>query len=525
MFRDTRSRIAAILAVAACAMFVFSGAASAAPPANDDWTNAIALDGWDITESGANHEATNEVDEPQTDGILREMSVWYSWVSPVDGDVLIDTCGTDTSDLFLGVFDGYSVDSLNQVAAADDGCADAGPSSVTFVASQGVTYSINVALAASDPSSDFSLSIKTSPVMIDAPTIGGNEIIGQQLTGNDGDWGGITPVSYSRQWQRCDEYNSVCDPIDGETGTTYTPVEADRGHVLRYELTAGNAIGNSAPVAPSTSVIDSDVDGDGAFDSYDNCPNDVNPGQDDYDIDSYGDACDDDDDEDGEPDATDEFPRDVSEQYDYDDDGVGDNADGDDDGDGISDDQEAIDGTDPHDEDSDGDGKTDDADVCPLVFAAGADGCPIPFVPVAPVPVPPAAPAPPAPPLNQIVFNTPSGNAGSATAGKNGVVTVPKTTLSNSGGAASAAYAATGRFMAMVATKKGKRKKLTLIASASLTVKPGETLPVSLKLTRQGMAVLRRVKRMSGKISLVARLADGTTKTAEVSFTITAPKA
>jgi len=51
-----------------------------------------------------------------------------------------------------------------------------------------------------------------------------------------------------------------------------------------------------------------DTDGDGVPDASDNCPNIDNPGQENFDGDQYGDACDDDDDDDGIPDVSDPCP-------------------------------------------------------------------------------------------------------------------------------------------------------------------------------------------------------------------------
>ena len=70
-----------------------------------------------------------------------------------------------------------------------------------------------------------------------------------------------------------------------------------------------------------------DTDGDGISDNTDNCPSVNNPGQNNTDGDTQGNACDDDDDNDGTPDASDAFPLDASEDTDSDGDGIGDNAD------------------------------------------------------------------------------------------------------------------------------------------------------------------------------------------------------
>ena len=71
----------------------------------------------------------------------------------------------------------------------------------------------------------------------------------------------------------------------------------------------------------------SDADGDGISDANDNCPTNHNPGQDDFDGDLAGNACDPDDDNDGVADISDAFPFNAAEWADSDGDGFGDNSD------------------------------------------------------------------------------------------------------------------------------------------------------------------------------------------------------
>ena len=93
-----------------------------------------------------------------------------------------------------------------------------------------------------------------------------------------------------------------------------------------------------------------DADGDGASNRLDNCPDDHNPTQTDYDMDSVGDACDADDDDDGIEDVEDVIcPFSVSSSFvssslnDHDSDGCEDDTeDFDDDNDGFSDTVESV---------------------------------------------------------------------------------------------------------------------------------------------------------------------------------------
>ena len=48
------------------------------------------------------------------------------------------------------------------------------------------------------------------PVNNSLPTIGGTAREGQTLTASNGSWGGVTPISYAYQWQRC---NSVGEQL------------------------------------------------------------------------------------------------------------------------------------------------------------------------------------------------------------------------------------------------------------------------------------------------------------------------
>ena len=144
--------------------------------------------------------------------------------------------------------------------------------------------------------------------------------------------------------------------------------------LYRIALAAGGGaatligpIGAGTTEVRSLAILPLDGDADGRADAGDNCPSASNPAQENLDGDAQGDACD-----------------------------------GDQDGDGLSDAAESAIGTNPRSANSDGDGLTDGADVCPAVFGATANGCPL-------------ASPPPAAPNTRITARPKSGTSRRAT--------------------------------------------------------------------------------------------------------------
>lgn len=87
------------------------------------------------------------------------------------------------------------------------------------------------------------------PVNVSAPTITGNPIAGNVLTGNPGSWSGSPTFTY--RWLN----GGVA--ISGETGTTYTSVSGDVGDSITFEVTGSNASGAalSGPVTSAATVV------------------------------------------------------------------------------------------------------------------------------------------------------------------------------------------------------------------------------------------------------------------------------
>jgi hypothetical protein len=88
------------------------------------------------------------------------------------------------------------------------------------------------------------------------PAISGTAQVGQKLTTSNGTWTSATTISlYGYAWQRCDTNGNNCATIAGAAASTYTLVDADRGHTLRALVTAVNADGPTTAVSPQTGVV------------------------------------------------------------------------------------------------------------------------------------------------------------------------------------------------------------------------------------------------------------------------------
>ncbi|MGH9875569.1 MAG: NF038122 family metalloprotease, partial [Pyrinomonadaceae bacterium] len=113
-------------------------------PSNDNFVNAISLQGNSGTLNGTNVSATREAGEPNHAGFMGDKSVWYSWLSPLDGQITIDTIGSNY-DTTLGVYTGTAVNQLLLIAQNDDIVNGTNKASrVQFNITAGTTYRIAV---------------------------------------------------------------------------------------------------------------------------------------------------------------------------------------------------------------------------------------------------------------------------------------------------------------------------------------------------------------------------------------------
>lgn len=96
--------------------------------------------------------------------------------------------------------------------------------------------------------------VSGAPEATSEPTISGVVQRKQTLTVVAANWSG-NPTADSDQWARCDETGTYCAPIEGATGSTYTPKYADRNHTIRVQETASNGTGGSAPTSSPPTVV------------------------------------------------------------------------------------------------------------------------------------------------------------------------------------------------------------------------------------------------------------------------------
>ena len=82
-----------------------------------------------------------------------------------------------------------------------------------------------------------------APTNTARPTIGGDTIVGHELTADSGSWTG-SPTSFAYQWLRCDTSGAFCFRVAGATGRTYGVRFADVYGTVRVAVTARNADGS-----------------------------------------------------------------------------------------------------------------------------------------------------------------------------------------------------------------------------------------------------------------------------------------
>ena len=117
------------------------------------------------------------------------------------------------------------------------------PASGTFPLSASVS---DVGGAAIAPSSTASIAVPANPPPRNTavPLVSGESREQETLATTTGTWSGA-PTSFRYQWLRCASTAGSCTALPGATASTYSPVHADVGSVLRASVLATNAAGTS----------------------------------------------------------------------------------------------------------------------------------------------------------------------------------------------------------------------------------------------------------------------------------------
>ena len=131
------------LTVATSCLLLWAPTALAAPPANDDFVDALVGSGDHVEGAGNTFGATKESGEPSHAGDPGGASVWFAWTAPRSQTVYAQIC-TEGWKALLSIYRGESVDDLQPVAATQISSAPGSCGELSFRAISAVTYRIAV---------------------------------------------------------------------------------------------------------------------------------------------------------------------------------------------------------------------------------------------------------------------------------------------------------------------------------------------------------------------------------------------
>ena len=135
-------------------------------------------------------------------------------------------------------------------------CLDTGHTSRTYKPSSGdLTRTLRVLVTARNGSGYASaLSAPSGPVVkpptvkapqnVSLPRITGTAQPGRQLIGDRGSWTNA-PTSFAYSWLQCDRSGASCSAVAGARAAVYSPLAADVGRTLRFQVEARNAGGRT----------------------------------------------------------------------------------------------------------------------------------------------------------------------------------------------------------------------------------------------------------------------------------------
>jgi glucose/arabinose dehydrogenase len=148
------------------------------------------------------------------------------------------------------------VNSANSISASSPQTLNG--SSYTFSAwSDGgaATHNITAPATATTYTATYTQQAASAPASTTAPSVSGPPKQGKDLTTTNGSWSGVTPMTFTYRWLRCDGNGANCVPISGATGSSYTLIAADVDFRIRSEVTATNVGGSTSAQSTPTSVV------------------------------------------------------------------------------------------------------------------------------------------------------------------------------------------------------------------------------------------------------------------------------
>lgn len=94
------------------------------------------------------------------------------------------------------------------------------------------------------------------PVDTVLPKISGTVKDGSTLNAGQGTWTGLGPITYSFQWERCNDKGEACANVASATESTYEAGHEDVGSKLRVAVTATNSAGSGSATSAATATVE-----------------------------------------------------------------------------------------------------------------------------------------------------------------------------------------------------------------------------------------------------------------------------
>lgn len=126
-----------------------------------------------------------------------------------------------------------------------------------------VGNTIRVAVTAEGTAGKGSVTSSVTPVIVSEPlapenllipSLEGNLTVGETLTAQTGTWVSSETISYSYQWQTCNE-EGECTNVTGATSSTFALVDGDTGLALRVIVTAKNSLGTASAESEQSEAV------------------------------------------------------------------------------------------------------------------------------------------------------------------------------------------------------------------------------------------------------------------------------